>query len=86
MRGLFPRVFRPLATPLGGVDDQPGALPRGCLALAKVTGVSLGEDAQLVQGLPQDGEQPVDPVVHPRLAQAKEFTQDNLEGVGLEID
>ena len=48
--------------------------------------VALREDACLPQRVVQDRQQPVDPVVHPRLAQRKEFAQDRLQGVRLEID
>ena len=34
-KGLFFGVFRPLAAPLGGVDDQPGRCPGGAWAWAK---------------------------------------------------
>src|SRR5947209_8431714 len=47
-KGLFFGVFRPLAAPLGGVDDQPGHFPGGALGLGKVHGVPLGEDSQVV--------------------------------------
>src|SRR6478672_9943972 len=43
-KGLFFGVFRPLAAPLGGVDDQPGRFPGGALGLGKVRCVPLGED------------------------------------------
>src|SRR6516165_6547112 len=49
-KGLFFGVFRPLAAPLGGVDDQPGRFPGSAVGLGKVRGVSLGEDSQVVQG------------------------------------
>jgi len=45
VRGLFFRAFRPLATPLRAVDDQPGILPAGRLALGETAAVALGEDA-----------------------------------------
>src|SRR6201987_6113640 len=47
---LFFGVFRPLAPPLGGVDDQSRRFPGSGLGLGKVPGVPLGEDSQVVQG------------------------------------
>src|SRR5262245_42557043 len=43
---LFFRVFRPLAPPLGGVDDQSRRFPGGALGLGKVRCVPLGEDSR----------------------------------------
>src|SRR5262249_20912387 len=42
-KGLFFGVFRPLAPPLGGVDDQSRRFPGSALGLGKVRGVPLGE-------------------------------------------
>src|SRR5262245_27272951 len=46
--GLLFGVFRSLAAPLRGVDDQPGRFPGSALGLGKVRGVALGEDSQVV--------------------------------------
>src|SRR5262252_6446221 len=64
-KGLFFGVFRPLAAPLGGVDDQPGRFPGGALGLGKVRGVPLGEDPEVVQGHAQHRQQPMKPIIHP---------------------
>jgi hypothetical protein len=34
----------------------------------------------------EDGHEPTKPIVYPRLAQAKKFGHDDLQGVGLEVD
>src|SRR5262249_3128360 len=86
VRRLFCRVFRPLAAPLGAVDDQPRVLPGSRLTPGKLPGVALREDAQFIEGLAQAGQQPVDPIIGPRLAYAEEFAQDGLQRIGLEID
>src|SRR5579871_1286 len=85
-KGLFFGVFRPLAAPLGGIDDQPGRLPGGALGLGKVRGVWLGEDPQVVQGRAPHGHQPMDPTIHPGLTQVNEFAHDGWQRVGLEVD
>src|SRR6266478_4412123 len=48
-KGLFFRVFRPLAPPLGGVDDQSRRFPGGALVPGKVCWVPLGKDTQVIQ-------------------------------------
>src|SRR2546421_2344409 len=85
-KGLFFRVFRPLTPPLGGVDDQSRRFPGGALGLGKVRGVPLGEDAQVIQGRAQDGQQPMNPIIHLGRTQVKEFAHDRLERIGLEVD
>src|ERR1700730_5798015 len=62
-KGLFFRVFRPLAPPLGGVDDQSRRFPGSALGLGKVAGGPLGEDSQVVQGRAQDRHQPMHPII-----------------------
>lgn len=83
---LFPGVFRPLTPPVGAVDDHPGASSGLGSALGEVSGVTLREDADVIQGGTEDRQQAVDPVVSLGLAQAEEFTEDDLQGVGLQVD
>jgi hypothetical protein len=83
---LFSRVFRPLTPPVGAVDDQPRASPGLGSALGEVPGVPLWDDAHVIQGGAEDRQQAVDPVVSLGLAQAEEFTQDDLQGIGLQVD
>src|SRR5690242_16188557 len=86
VKGLFFRVFRPLATPFRAVDDEPRVrLGRG-LGLGKALGVALGADTEVVQSRLHDGQQALNPVVHAGLTEVEEFGHDGLEGVGLEID
>src|SRR5947207_10401665 len=68
VRRQFFRVFRPLSPPLRAVDDQPGPRPARRFGLAEGPGVALRKGAQVVEGLAEDGQQPAEPVVHPRLA------------------
>src|SRR5437868_5747336 len=79
VRLLFFRVFRALAAALGAVDDA----PRPCLArrcrLGEGLRVALRKNPQLVEGLPKDGQESMQPVVYPRLAQAEEFRHDDLQ-------
>src|SRR5205807_7962458 len=63
VEGLFCRVFRPLSPPFGAIDDQPGLDSWRALAAGEVLGVPLREHTQTVQSIPQDGQQPVNPVV-----------------------
>src|SRR5262245_1258166 len=85
-KGLLFRAFRPLAPPLGGVDDQPRRFPGSASGLGKVPGGPLREDSQVVQGRAQDRQQPMGPIIHRGRTQAKEFAQDCLERIGLEVD
>src|SRR5262249_48013768 len=48
-KGLFFGVFRPLAAPLGGVDDQPRRFPGSALGLGELRRVPLGEGPQVIQ-------------------------------------
>src|SRR5262249_30170309 len=75
-KGLLSRAFRPLAPPLGGVDDQPRRFPGSASGLGKVPGGPLREDSQVVQGRAQDRQQPMGPIIHRGRTQAKEFAQD----------
>ena len=86
LKSLFFGVFRPLAAPLGGVDDQPGRFPGGALGLGEVRGVPLGEDSHVVQGRAQDRQQPMNPMIHLGRTQVKEFAHDRLKRMGLEVD
>src|SRR5262245_5710757 len=80
------RAFWPLAAPLGPIDDEPN-LPRlRRLALRKVTWVPLREHADSSESMAQDGQQPLNPIVHRRLAQTEEFGHDDLQRIGLEVD
>src|SRR5262245_7023705 len=85
-KGLFFRVFRPLAPPLGGVNDPPRRFPGSALGLGKVRGDALGENPQVIQGRAQDRQQPMDPIIHLGLAETKEFAHDRLERIGLEVE
>src|SRR3954447_22182532 len=49
-------------------------------------GVPLRANAEIVKGRLQDRQQPMDPMIRLRLAQVKEFAQDDLQGIGLEVD
>src|SRR6202030_3048896 len=69
VRCLFFRVFRPLATPLGPVNDQTGRWPGGRLGAREGVRVALRQRPQVVEGLAQDGQQATQPIVHLRLAQ-----------------
>src|SRR5579864_746642 len=86
VQGLFFRAFRPLAAALRAVDDQRGRLALPTLVPREATGVALGEEAQATQGAHQDRQQPVDPAVHPGLAQVEEATQQLLQRIGLLVD
>ena len=89
VEGLFRRAFRPLAGPLGAVDDQrPGAAgrPGRGRGIGEAAGVPLRADAQVVQRRQQHGQEPVDPVVHGRLAQPEQFAHEHLERVRLQVD
>ena len=56
------------------------------LALAREgAAVALGKYAQVVERVAEDGQQAVDPVIDLRPAEAKDFGQERLQGVGLEV-
>src|SRR4051794_32307884 len=82
--GLFLRVFWPLPPPIRAVDDEPSLWAGGWRVLGELAGVPLGEGPDLAQGLTQDGQEPVNPVVGPGLTEAEEFAQQRLQGVCLE--
>ena len=87
VQGLFFRAFWPLPPAvLGAVDDEAWLRFGRGLALGKVTGMPLGTNAEIVQGLLEDRQQPMNPIVHLRLAQTKELAHDNLKGISLEVN
>src|SRR5262249_23620491 len=86
VRPLFFRVFRPLATALGPIDDAPRPLRRRCGGPGKGLRVAFREDAQVVECLTEYGQEPLEPGVYPRQTQTEEFRQDDLQGGGLEVD
>jgi hypothetical protein len=86
VQGLFLGVFRPLTTPFGPIDDQARFPLRWWLALSKVAGIPLRENAQISKGGLQDGQQSINPMVHPRLTQTEEFGHDNLQWIRLEVN
>src|SRR5438874_9212565 len=67
VEGLFFRAFRPLSTPFGAIDDEPRLGSWSGLAPSKVIGVPLREDAQGIESISHDGQQPMDRIVHARL-------------------
>jgi hypothetical protein len=69
VEGLFFRAFRPLPPPLSPVDDE-ARVPSGSgWALSEVTGTPLGTNAELVQGLLEDRQEPMNPMVDLGLTQ-----------------
>src|SRR3954451_14923692 len=86
VRPLFFRVFRPLAAALGPVDDAPRPLLRRRRGPGEGLRVAFREGAQVVECLAEYGQEPLEPGVYPRQTQAEEFRQDDLQGVGLEVD
>src|SRR5262249_61934953 len=84
--GRFFGVFRPRPPPLSPVDDE-ARVPSGSgWALSEVTGTPLGTNDELVQGLLEDRQEPMNPMVDLGLTQAKEFAHDGLKGIGLEVN
>jgi hypothetical protein len=51
-----------------------------------VTGTPLGTDAEPIEGLLEDRQEPMNPMVDLGLTQAKEFAHDGLKGIGLEVN
>jgi hypothetical protein len=86
VEGLFFRASRPLPPPLGPVDDEARVPSGNGWALGEVAGTPLGTNAELVQGLLEDRQKPMNPMVDLGLTQAREFAHDGLKGIGLEID
>ena len=86
VRGLFCRLFRPLPTPFRGIDNEPRLLVAVQQAGAKLNAVSLRQHAQVIEGIAEDRQQPVNPKVRPLLTQAEEFAHENLQGICFEID
>lgn len=86
VEGLFFRVFGPLASSLGGVDDEPVTILRGGLALGKLAGIPFRQDTQIIEGHLEDGQQAVEPVIHPLLTQGEKFSHDDLKRINFEVD
>src|SRR5262249_11962298 len=86
VQGLFFRVFRPLPPAFGAVDDETWFRSGSGWTLGKASGIPLGTNAEIVQSPLEDRQQPMNPGVHPRLTQPKEFAHDSLKGIGLEVD
>jgi hypothetical protein len=86
VQGLFFRVFRPLTPTFGAVDDEAWLRFGRGLALGKVTGIPLGTIAEISQSLLENRQQAMNPIVHLRLTQIKEFAQDGLNRIGLEVN
>ena len=61
-------------------------VPAACPTCGNPDLAPVGQGTQRVEGVAEEGQQPAEPVVHPRLAQPEEFGHDDLEGVGLEVD
>src|SRR5262245_54052311 len=86
VQGLFFRVFRPLPPTFGAIDDEAWSRSGGGLTPGEVGGIPLGTNAEIVKSPLEDRQQPMNPVVHPRLTQPKEFAHDSLKGIGLEVN
>ena len=82
---LFFRVFRALATTVGPIDNQLRRLLADPFLAGKGPRLTAGQHAQIVEGLLQNRQQPMDPPVHPRLTQTKELAQQRLQRIGLLI-
>jgi hypothetical protein len=70
----------------GAVDDETWFRSGSGWTLGKASGIPLGTNAEIVQSPLEDRQQPMNPRVHPRLTQPKEFAHDSLKGIGLEVD
>jgi hypothetical protein len=86
VQGLFFRVFRPLTATFGAIDDKAWLGFRRDLAPGKVTGIPLGTNAEIAKSLLEDRQQAMNPIVHLRLTQIKEFAHDDLKRIGLEVN
>jgi hypothetical protein len=86
VRGLFFGVFRPLPTPFRGIEDEPRLLLGEPGARANLTGVSLGQHAQVIESVSEDRQEPVNPKVRPLLTQTEEFAHEDLQGIRFQID
>jgi hypothetical protein len=86
VQGLFCWALRALATALGPVNNQLRGLFLGAFMVSKLAGLPCRQQLQGRQPLPEEGQQVVHPVVHPRLAQRKHLPQQALQGIGFLID
>ncbi|HYT94564.1 MAG TPA: hypothetical protein VEL76_37965, partial [Gemmataceae bacterium] len=68
------------------VDDKPRRQCASRLALGKVTGVPFGTNAEVSKSRLQDRQQPLAPRVCLGLTQGKEFAEDDLQRISLEVD
>jgi hypothetical protein len=80
------RVLGPLASPFRSVDDERRSGMFRIHGLSEGLRITLRQGSQFREGIVEQGQESVQPIVHPRLTQAKEFGHDDLEGVGLEVD
>ena len=86
LKPRFCRAFRPLPPAFGAVDDETWFRSGSGLTPGEVSGIPLGTNAEIVESPLEDRQQPMNPGVHPRLTQPKEFAHDSLKGIGLEVN
>lgn len=79
-------AFGALAATLDPVNAQLRGLLLGVFVLSKLAGLPFRHQLQSHQGLLEEGQQVMDPVVDPRLAQLKPLAQQGLERIGFLID
>ena len=83
---LFFRVFWSLAASFRAIDDRIERIGSMVLFGFELLRVSFWHHAQIIQGLFQDGQQPMDPLVRSTLLHAKQFTQHRLKWVAFLVD
>ena len=85
VQGLFHLAFRALAATIRSVDNQLRGFLLVPFLLSKLLRHAAWQHAQLIQGVLHNRQQPLQPPVHPRLAQPKHRAQQSLQRIGLQI-
>ena len=85
-KGLFFRVSGPLAATLGAINDQgPEFGERASQGRQAVT-LAFGQDAEIIQGRLQHRQQTLQPIIRLGSTHAEQFTQNDLQRIGLQVD
>src|SRR3990172_12376707 len=86
VQSLFFGLFWPLAASFRTINDGIGCIAPIFLFGLEFLRVSFWQKSQVVQGLFQDRQQAVDPLIGLRLAHSKQLTPDRLQRISLLID
>lgn len=85
VKHLFFRVFGALPPPFRSINEVVVGTRLLPFMAGESTRIAFGENSQLIQGVFENGQPPMNPVVGARLTESEEFTQHSLHRVRLLI-